>query len=325
MLFKVFLKNCTLIYYQRQRDLSKLSKLGGVFSASLSLFSLSKSSIDTSQFMAEPITSMETLSKNKDDMKTKVELMILRIQAEFCRALEKEEEQGNKFVIDRWQRKEGGGGITCIMQNAGVSSVIHPKNPLVPTIHFNYRYFEVKDGDKIHWWFGGGTDLTPYYLNVSDAVHFHTVLKETLDKHGMQYYPMYKKWCDEYFYIPHRYETRGIGGIFFDDLDNPSQDKCFELVTDCADAVKHSYIPLVQRHKHTPYGKQEREWQLLRRGRYVEFNLIYDRGTKFGLLTPGARYESILMSLPSKAYFFFNFRNGNTCISLTKVPLKESF
>ncbi|XP_044756061.1 oxygen-dependent coproporphyrinogen-III oxidase [Coccinella septempunctata] len=352
MFFKVIVKNCTLIYYQRQRELSKLSKYGTLFTAGFSLFSISKSSIDTSSFMAEPVSSVEHLSKTKDDMKTKVELMILRVQSEFCKALEKEEESGTKFVVDKWQRKEGGGGITCIMQGgkvfekagvnisvisgmlppaaiarmrsqgkklndgelpffaAGVSSVIHPRNPLVPTIHFNYRYFEVRDGDTVHWWFGGGTDLTPYYLNAADAVHFHTVLKETLDKHDKQYYPKYKKWCDEYFYIPHRYETRGIGGIFFDDLDTPSQDKCFEFVSDCADAVKYSYIPLVQRHKYAKYSKQERDWQLLRRGRYVEFNLIYDRGTKFGLLTPGARYESILMSLPLKAKWEYMHQPG---------------
>ncbi|XP_045467465.1 oxygen-dependent coproporphyrinogen-III oxidase [Harmonia axyridis] len=351
MFFKVIIKNCTLIYYQRQRELSKLSKYGTIFTAGFSLFS-SKPSIDTSSFMAEPVSSVEHLANNEDDMKTKVELMILRVQAEFCRALEKEEESGIKFVVDKWQRKEGGGGITCIMQDgkvfekagvnisvisgmlpqaaiarmrsqgkklsdgelpffaAGVSSVIHPRNPLVPTIHFNYRYFEVRDGDTVHWWFGGGTDLTPYYLNAADAVHFHTVLKETLDKHDKQYYPKFKKWCDEYFYIPHRYETRGIGGIFFDDLDTPNQEKCFKFVSDCADAVKYSYIPLVQRHKDASYSKQERDWQLLRRGRYVEFNLIYDRGTKFGLLTPGARYESILMSLPLKAKWEYMHQPG---------------
>ncbi|KAJ8945704.1 hypothetical protein NQ318_012423 [Aromia moschata] len=161
---------------------------------------------------------------------------------------------------------------------------------MVPTIHFNYRYFEVKDEEGVQWWFGGGTDLTPYYLNAADAVHFHKTLKEACDNHDKGYYPKFKKWCDEYFNIPHRGESRGIGGIFFDDLDSPGQEKCFAFVKDCA-----------KQHKTVKYTNVEREWQLLRRGRYVEFNLIYDRGTKFGLYTPGARYESILMSLPLEA------------------------
>lgn len=127
---------------------------------------------------------------------------------------------------------------------AGISAVIHPKNPLVPTIHFNYRYFEVDDGSQVQWWFGGGTDLTPFYLNRSDAVHFHSTLKKACDKHDKNYYSKFKKWCDDYFVIKHRGECRGIGGIFFDDLDSPSQEECFGFVTDCADAVIPSYIPL---------------------------------------------------------------------------------
>lgn len=235
--------------------------------------------------MALPITNLDKLSSNPDDMKTKMELMILKVQSEFCIALEAEE-VSKKFIVDRWERKEGGGGITCVLQDgkvfekagvnisvvsgnlppgavaqmrsrgkkleghylpffaAGISAVIHPLNPLVPTIHFNYRYFEVKSGDEVQWWFGGGTDLTPYYLNTADAVHFHKTLKEACDKHDTGYYPRFKKWCDDYFNIPHRGERRGVGGIFFDDLDTPSQEKCFDFVTDCANSVVPSYIPL---------------------------------------------------------------------------------
>lgn len=295
--------------------------------------------------MADPITDQSVLLKDEDNMRHRMEIMIMEIQAEFCRALESEEYSGQKFVVDRWMRKEGGGGVTCVMQDgdvfekagvnvsvvtgslppaavqqmrargkeltenvklpffaSGVSAVIHPRNPHVPTIHFNYRYFEVElpDGSK-QWWFGGGTDLTPYYLDESDAKHFHKTLKSACDEHDTTYYPRFKKWCDDYFHIKHRNESRGIGGIFFDDIDEPNQEAAFNFVTSCARAVTPSYLPLVQRHKNAEYGSNERQWQLLRRGRYVEFNLIYDRGTKFGLYTPGARYESILMSLPLHA------------------------
>ena len=297
--------------------------------------------INIENFMARPITPMETLTKDKDEMRTRMELMIMKIQADLCKALEGEENFGKKFIVDRWERAEGGGGVTCVIQDgdvfekagvnisvvsgklppgavqqmkargrnlsdgelpffaAGVSCVIHPRNPYVPTIHFNYRYFEVTEpSGKKTWWFGGGTDLTPYYLNEDDSKHFHKTLKNACDQHDDTYYPKYKEWCDKYFHIPHRKECRGIGGIFFDDLETPTQEDCFQFVTTCAEAVAPSYLPLVKRHKNDAYGDRERTWQLLRRGRYVEFNLIYDRGTKFGLYTPGARYESILMSLP---------------------------
>uniref|UniRef100_A0A8D8G7S1 coproporphyrinogen oxidase n=1 Tax=Culex pipiens TaxID=7175 RepID=A0A8D8G7S1_CULPI len=294
------------------------------------------------RFMAEPITPKEVLASK--DMKAQMELLIMKIQADFCNALEGEENFGKKFTVDRWERSEGGGGITCVLQDgdvfekagvnisvvhgnlpkgaiqqmrsrgkqladgdlpffaAGVSAVIHPRNPMVPTIHFNYRYFEVTDsqGTK-QWWFGGGTDLTPYYLNEEDAIHFHRTLKEACDEHDSSYYPKFKAWCDKYFFIPHRNECRGVGGIFFDDLDEPDQESAFNFVSSCAHSVIPSYLPLVKKHKNEAYGDRERQWQLLRRGRYVEFNLIYDRGTKFGLYTPGARYESILMSLPLTA------------------------
>jgi len=183
----------------------------------------------------------------------------------------------------------------------GISSVIHPKNPHVPTLHFNYRYFEVEcdeESKKTVWWFGGGTDLTPYYLDKEDVTHFHNTLKKACDNHDKKYYPEFKKWCDKYFVITHRKEARGVGGIFFDDLDTPNQNKIFEFVKSCGNSVMPSYIPIVKKNLNKLYGSKEREWQLLRRGRYVEFNLVYDRGTKFGLETPGARIESILVSLP---------------------------
>jgi coproporphyrinogen III oxidase len=165
-----------------------------------------------------------------------------------------------------------------------------------------HRFFEVETEtngvkDRV-WWFGGGTDLTPYYLDESDAKHFHSALKNACDGHDSTYYPRFKKWCDEYFFLPHRGESRGVGGIFFDDLDTPGEASCFHFVRSCAESVIPSYVPLVEKHMNDPYGDEHRRWQLLRRGRYVEFNLVYDRGTKFGLFTPGARIESILMSLP---------------------------
>jgi len=295
-------------------------------------------------FMAEPITDKSTLEQESNKMRTKMELMIMKAQANICRALESLEEDDTKFQIDRWHRAEGGGGITCIIQDGtvfekagvnisvvhgelnaasaqqmrarnkqlgegklqffatGISSVIHPRNPNVPSIHFNYRYFEViEPNGKTHWWFGGGTDLTPTFLVEEDVIHFHKTLKKACDKHDRSYYKKFKEWCDKYFYIPHRGECRGVGGIFFDDIDEPNPEAVFKFVTTCAESVLPSYVPIVEKHKNDGYSYEDRQWQLMRRGRYVEFNLIYDRGTKFGLATPGARYESILMSLPLTA------------------------
>ena len=209
---------------------------------------------------------------------------------------------------------------------AGLSLVIHPRNPHAPTVHCNYRYFEItekpseeeaaqgKPGKLIAWWFGGGADLTPSYLYEEDAVHFHKTLKTACDPHGADVYPAFKKWCDEYFHITHRGESRGIGGIFFDDLCNEphkrfeegaarpkSPEEIFAFVKAAGDAFVPSYIPVLERRWKTPSTEHEKRWQLIRRGRYVEFNLVYDRGTKFGLMTPGARIESILMSLPETA------------------------
>ena len=192
---------------------------------------------------------------------------------------------------------------------AGLSLVLHPQNPMAPTVHLNYRYFETmdQDGKCNAWWFGGGTDLTPSYLFDEDAIHFHRTIKDACDKHDRGFYPRFKSWCDKYFYIPHRHESRGIGGIFFDDLDEEEKDQeqLFSFVKDCLDAFLPSYLPLIERRKELPYTESEKQWQQLRRGRYVEFNLVHDRGTAFGLQTPGARVESILMSLPLTARWMY--------------------
>ncbi|EPS74229.1 hypothetical protein M569_00524 [Genlisea aurea] len=188
---------------------------------------------------------------------------------------------------------------------AGISSVLHPRNPFAPTMHFNYRYFETdspKDapGAPRQWWFGGGTDLTPAYIFEDDVKHFHSIQKSACDKFNPDFYPRFKKWCDDYFYIKHRGERRGLGGIFFDDLNEYDQEMLLSFATECANSVVPSYIPIVERRKDTPFTDRHKAWQQLRRGRYVEFNLVYDRGTTFGLKT-GGRIESILVSLPLTA------------------------
>ncbi|CAF0870183.1 unnamed protein product [Brachionus calyciflorus] len=310
-----------------------------------SLFSSSSSDIDLSDCLTNTITDENELRANSSQMKNRMEAFITNLQGKIIKKLQSFEPE-TKFKVDRWLRKEGGGGITCIIEDGqvfergavnisvvsgmlpkaavnemrargktsipagkdlpffacGISSVIHPRNPYVPTVHFNYRYFELEVApNKFEWWFGGGTDLTPYYLDENDVKHFHSELKKACDKNDKSYYLKFKKWCDEYFVISHRNECRGVGGIFFDDLDKPDQDKVFEFVKSCGNSVLPSYIPLIEKNKDKGYGYKEREWQLLRRGRYVEFNLVYDRGTKFGLLTPGSRIESILVSLPQTA------------------------
>ncbi|CAM5080214.1 unnamed protein product [Eretmochelys imbricata] len=296
-------------------------------------------------FMAPPVSGLRELRSRRQDVRSRMEMLIMETQSQVCRALA-QVDRGAAFTVDRWERKEGGGGISCVLQDGnvfekagvnvsvvsghlseeavqqmrsrgktlktkngklpfcamGVSSVIHPKNPHVPTIHFNYRYFEIEEADGTkQWWFGGGTDLTPTYLNEEDAVHFHKTLKEACDQHNPELYPKYKKWCDDYFYIKHRGERRGIGGIFFDDLDSPSKEEAFQFVQSCAKAIVPCYVPIVKKHSRDSFTPEEKLWQQLRRGRYVEFNLVYDRGTKFGLATPGSRIESILMSLPLTA------------------------
>ncbi|KAL8690043.1 MAG: hypothetical protein Q9218_004428 [Villophora microphyllina] len=192
---------------------------------------------------------------------------------------------------------------------AGLSLVLHPQNPNAPTVHLNYRYFETmdQDGKCNAWWFGGGTDLTPSYLYDEDAIHFHKSIKDTCDKHDRSYYPRFKSWCDKYFHIPHRGEARGVGGIFFDDLDQEEKDQeqLFSFVKDCLSSFLPGYLPIIARRKDMPFGEREKQWQQLRRGRYVEFNLVHDRGTSFGLNTPSARVESILMSLPLTARWMY--------------------
>ena len=294
---------------------------------------------------AEPISGVKALRGAPSEMRLRMEKLCMDLQGQLCAELERFESGDKKFRVDRWTREEGGGGISCVLQDGesfekaginisvvhgnlppaavaqmrsrgkamqegkqlpfyavGISCVIHPVNPMVPTIHFNYRYFEVSDSSgKILSWFGGGTDLTPYYLNEEDAKHFHSTMKQACDAHDKTYYPKYKKWCDNYFNIPHRKERRGIGGIFFDDLETPTKEDCFKFVSSCASSVIPSYVPLVEKHYRDSFEENHKRWQQLRRGRYTEFNLVYDRGTKFGLHTPAARIESILMSLPLTA------------------------
>jgi coproporphyrinogen III oxidase len=242
---------------------------------------------------------------------------------------------GKRFHRDKWERPEGGGGLSCVMEEGnvferggvnyshvfggglpasataarpelsgrsfeamGVSIVLHPRNPYAPTVHLNVRYLEArKEGAKPVWWFGGGMDLTPYYGFEEDAVHFHQTCKNALQPFGADYHPRFKKWCDDYFYLKHRKEPRGIGGIFFDDLGKPDFDACFNLTKSVGEHFVPAYVPLLERRLNTPYGESERDFQAYRRGRYVEFNLVWDRGTLFGLQS-GGRTESILMSLP---------------------------
>jgi coproporphyrinogen III oxidase len=248
---------------------------------------------------------------------------------------ELERQDGGNFRTDTWGRKGGGGGISKLVEDSqlierggvnfshvmgaslppsasagrpevagrafeamGVSLVLHPRNPYVPTVHLNVRCFiATKDGAEPIWWFGGGMDLTPYYGFAEDAQHFHHACKSALDPLGSAYYPRFKQWCDEYFYIHHRREPRGVGGIFFDDLNQGGFDHCFDLTRRVGDGFLPAYLPIVERRCDTPYGDRERDFQAYRRGRYVEFNLVYDRGTVFGLQS-GGRTESILMSLP---------------------------
>jgi len=179
----------------------------------------------------------------------------------------------------------------------GISSVMHPRNPHCPTMHFNYRYFETDGGI---WWFGGGTDITPSYLDMEDMKHFHGVYKTACDKHDPAFFPKFKKWADEYYYLPHRGETRGLGGIFFDDLNDRDPEKILAFCDEGLNAVVPAYVPIIEKHRNDPFTEEQKRWQQLRRGRYTEFNIIYDRGTIFGLKT-GGRVESILMSLPETA------------------------
>jgi coproporphyrinogen III oxidase len=249
------------------------------------------------------------------------------------------------FVEDEWQRDEGGGGRSRVLregkvfeqaginfshihgdalpssatvqrpelagrsfQALGDSLVIHPFNPYVPTTHMNVRFFMAeKAGAEPVWWFGGGFDLTPYYGFMDDARHWHATAKSACEKFGTDVYSRYKHWCDDYFYLKHRQEPRGIGGLFFDDLNEWDYEKCFEFIQSVGDHFLPAYLPIAERRKDTPYGAQQRNFQLYRRGRYVEFNLVYDRGTLFGLQS-GGRTESILMSMPPLVRWEYNWQ-----------------
>ncbi|MGE3921232.1 MAG: oxygen-dependent coproporphyrinogen oxidase, partial [Gammaproteobacteria bacterium] len=190
----------------------------------------------------------------------------------------------------------------------GVSLVLHPENPYVPTTHFNIRFFySMSEDEKPIWWFGGGFDLTPYYGFEEDCIHWHQVAKDACDPFGLEVYPKFKKWCDEYFYLKHREEPRGIGGLFFDDLNIWQFEKSFAFMRSIGDHFLKAYLPIVQRRKLISYGQREIDFQHYRRGRYAEFNLVYDRGTLFGLQS-GGRTESILMSLPPKTSFRYNWK-----------------
>jgi len=257
------------------------------------------------------------------------------LQAKIVEAVELVD--GKTFLQDSWQRPEGGGGNSCLLEEGnvferagvgfshvlgnklppaasvahpeaagrpweamGVSLVFHPRNPYIPTVHMNVRFFIAKaqnESEQDIWWFGGGMDLTPYYGFAEDAEHFHRTNKTALDAFDTSYYPRFKKDCDEYFYLKHRKEPRGIGGIFYDDFNELGFERTFDFHRAVGDAFLQAYLPIVQRRKDTPYGERERDFQAYRRGRYVEFNLVYDRGTIFGLQSNG-RTESILLSMP---------------------------
>ena len=251
-----------------------------------------------------------------------------------------EQADGKPFSRDAWDRAEGGGGITRVLEEGnvferggvnlsrvhgtrlppsataarpqlagrsyeamGVSLVLHPRNPYCPTVHMNVRHFSAGDT----WWFGGGMDLTPYYGFEEDARHFHATCKQALAPFGAGYYPRFKRWCDEYFRLKHRNEPRGIGGIFFDDLADRDLDFSFGLVRSVGDSFLDAYLPILELRKATPFAERERGFQLYRRSRYVEFNLVYDRGTLFGLQS-GGRTESILMSLPPQAAWRYDWK-----------------
>lgn len=276
-----------------------------------------------------------------NNMKQTIENRFQTLQDDICAALEIADGTG-KFEQDLWQREGGGGGRSRVMRNGaviekggvnfsavfgeppekmltalklskadffatGVSIVLHPHSPMVPIIHMNVRYFEMSNGT---WWFGGGIDLTPHYIIPEQAAWFHNQLKAVCDKHDTTYFPTFKKWADDYFYIKHRQETRGIGGIFFDHLNTQqtgkSKEELFAFVQDVGSAFVPIYTHLMRLNRDLPFGEQEKRWQQLRRGRYVEFNLVWDKGTKFGLDTDG-RTESILMSMPPQANWEYNF------------------
>ncbi len=267
---------------------------------------------------------------------------LLSLQNSICHSLSALDSV--KFEHDSWERPAGGGGESRVLANGdvfeqaginfshvfganlppsatahrpelagrnfqamGVSLVIHPNNPYVPTSHANVRFFIAeKEGAAPVWWFGGGFDLTPYYANKDDCIHWHQTAKNACDPFGDDVYDRYKKWCDDYFYLKHRNEPRGVGGLFFDDLNTPDFESAFAFMQSVGDHYILAYKPIVERRMKTPFGERERDFQLYRRGRYVEFNLVYDRGTLFGLQS-GGRTESILMSLPPNVRWRYNW------------------
>jgi len=272
-----------------------------------------------------------------------VEEFLRGLQADICTALENVDGSG-RFAKDAWERPGGGGGESRVLSRGdvfeqagvgfshvygdgmppsatknrpelagrpftamGVSLVLHPRNPYVPTTHANFRFFSTT-GDEAEpaWWFGGGFDLTPYYPFREDVLHWHRTARDACEPYGENYYARFKDWCDEYFYLQHRGETRGVGGLFFDDLNEGGFEQAFSFTRSVAGAFLPAYLPIVKIRKDLDYGEREREFQLYRRGRYVEFNLIYDRGTLFGLQS-GGRTESILMSLPPRVRWEYNW------------------
>lgn len=274
----------------------------------------------------------------------RVKAYLLALQDNICQALSSADGSG-RFIEDTWQREEGGGGRSRVLrggsvieqggvnfshvfgtqmpasataarpelagrsfQAMGVSLVIHPNNPFVPTSHANVRFFvALKEGEPPIWWFGGGFDLTPSYVFEEDAKHWHQVAYNLCEPFGDEVYAKYKSWCDDYFYLKHRNETRGIGGLFFDDLNEWGFEKSFAFMQAVGNGYLDAYVPIVEKRKNTAYSDRERQFQLYRRGRYVEFNLVYDRGTLFGLQT-GGRTESILMSMPPLTRWEYNYQ-----------------
>ena len=322
----------------------------------------------------------QSVSLSPADSKTRVSEFMKQMQDKICQTLEHLDGRG-KFQQDKWEREEGRGRSRVISNGAvfekggvnfsevwgshlppsilrkrpeasgnpwfatGISLVLHPHNPYIPTVHFNYRYFEAGSV----WWFGGGADLTPYYPFAEDACHFHKIHKNACDRHHPEYYAVFKRWCDEYFYLRHRQETRGVGGLFFDYQDGRGHlyrganlegaasvysnqigtsnfrtwEQLFAFIGDCCEAFLPAYLPILERRQNIQYGTRERNFQLYRRGRYVEFNLVYDRGTIFGLQTKG-RTESILMSLPPLVRwdYSYNPKPNTPEAELYKVFLK---
>jgi coproporphyrinogen III oxidase len=278
------------------------------------------------------------------DHAQRIATFLTALQDRLCSALE-QADGGARFSEDRWQRAEGGGGRSRVLKDGavfeqagvgysevagarlpasasshrpelagaawralGVSLVLHPRNPYLPTTHMNVRWFQaLRDGAELAWWFGGGFDLTPFYPFDSDVLHWHRSAQAIAERHGAGLYAEHKRGCDEYFQLKHRAEARGVGGLFFDDYRRGGFDAAFAYVRDVGEGFLDAYLPLVARRRDTPYGEREREFQLYRRGRYVEFNLVWDRGTLFGLQS-GGRSESILMSLPPRVRFEYGYQ-----------------